>query len=587
MEISQVINPPIIYQIEDNEKALEELEQILKDPMLSYEKKIILEYPTVYIHNYSDSNQYEVYIGESYNIVKRTLQHLEMATDENKWQRILKNNNTKLFIIGHEHFNKSLTLDIENKLMLYMSSVESVRKIYNRRGNQQNKYYMCEEFDNIFKRVWSILGDKDPILFPDERNIIDSAIYKASPLHKLTTEQEKLKRVILSKVKRALSENKLGQIIFVSGEAGTGKTVLNSSLFYELCSYKKEYGLEDIKCHLLVNHDQQLVVYKQIAEKLNLENKHEELICKPTRFINNNSEDNPVDVVFIDEAHLLWTQGKQSYRGENQLIDIQKRAKVVIVMFDKNQILRAEQYWEHRLIEELETQAKKNDNYLELKNQLRIKGSKETIEWIRKFTKKQQIDQIPSDQRYEIRIFDTPQQLQDAIANKALDDKTGLSRLIATFDWEYKDKSQPDRLKKYWEVMINKWKMPWNLQIPAHPEDKKKNKKLAWAEQRQTINEVGSTFTIQGFDLNYAGVILGPSVKYRDGKIVFDPECSKNKNAKKSRTLSDGTKRKFGEILIKNEVNVLMTRGVDGLYIYAQDEALREALKKAKVSLSL
>lgn len=141
MEISQVINPPIIYQIEDNEKALEELEQILKDPMLSYEKKIILEYPTVYIHNYSDSNQYEVYIGESYNIVKRTLQHLEMATDENKWQRILKNNNTKLFIIGHEHFNKSLTLDIENKLMLYMSSVESVRKIYNRRGNQQNKYY--------------------------------------------------------------------------------------------------------------------------------------------------------------------------------------------------------------------------------------------------------------------------------------------------------------------------------------------------------------------------------------------------------------------------------------------------------------
>ncbi len=29
---------------------------------------------------------------------------------------------------------------------------------------------------------------------------------------------------------------------------------------------------------------------------------------------------------------------------------------------------------------------------------------------------------------------------------------------------------------------------------------------LAWAEQPQTINEVGSTFTIQGFDLNYAGV---------------------------------------------------------------------------------
>ena len=46
---------------------------------------------------------------------------------------------------------------------------------------------------------------------------------------------------------------------------------------------------------------------------------------------------------------------------------------------------------------------------------------------------------------------------------------------------------------------------------------------LAWAEQPQTIDEVGSTYTIQGFDLNYAGVILGPSVKYRNGEIIFDP----------------------------------------------------------------
>ena len=30
-----------------------------------------------------------------------------------------------------------------------------------------------------------------------------------------------------------------------------------------------------------------------------------------------------------------------------------------------------------------------------------------------------------------------------------------------------------------------------------------------------TINEVGSTFSIQGFDLNYVGVIIGPSVVYR------------------------------------------------------------------------
>ncbi|MFR8313475.1 MAG: DNA/RNA helicase domain-containing protein [Ruminococcus sp.] len=57
------------------------------------------------------------------------------------------------------------------------------------------------------------------------------------------------------------------------------------------------------------------------------------------------------------------------------------------------------------------------------------------------------------------------------------------------------------------------------LESELSPKQKRYNKKLAWAEQKQTIGEVGSTFTIQGFDLNYAGVILGPSVKYKDGRV--------------------------------------------------------------------
>lgn len=101
--------------------------------------------------------------------------------------------------------------------------------------------------------------------------------------------------------------------------------------------------------------------------------------------------------------------------------------------------------------------------------------------------------------------------------------------------------------------------------------EKRNLKGLAWAEQPQTINEVGSTFTIQGFDLNYAGVILGPSVKYRNGAIIFDPTASYNDKAIRNRTLSDGTKQKFGESLIQHEVRVLMKRGVNGMYIYACD----------------
>lgn len=107
-------------------------------------------------------------------------------------------------------------------------------------------------------------------------------------------------------------------------------------------------------------------------------------------------------------------------------------------------------------------------------------------------------------------------------------------------------------------------------------------KRQSWPEQRYTIEEIGSTFTIQGFDLNYAGVILGPSIKFRDGKVVIDPSESKDAKATQYRTLSDGSRKKFGEQFIRNEINILMTRGVDGLYIYAVDDGLREALKNAQ-----
>lgn len=332
-----------------------------------------------------------------------------------------------------------------------------------------------------------------------------------------------------------------------------------------------------------MNHDEQLKVYKQIAEKLNLYKGNKKIISKPTQFINSQTSNDPVDVVLVDEAHLLWTQGKQSYRGKNQLEDIIKRARVVIVMFDKNQILRTEQYWEAHMIERLESEAKIADNYLELRNQLRINADSDTVQWIRDFIDKQKINKIPHDKKgYEINIYDTPKELYEEIKSKSKRAETGLSRLIATFDWEYVDKKPPGRLKKYWEVIIGDWKLPWNLQLKPKKEDKKKVNKLAWAEQEHTIGEVGSTFTIQGFDLNYAGVILGPSVKYRNGKVIFDPSCSKNKKAIQNRTLSDGSKQSFAEVLLKNEINVLLTRGVNGLYIYAQDEALRKALKSSK-----
>lgn len=88
------------------------------------------------------------------------------------------------------------------------------------------------------------------------------------------------------------------------------------------------------------------------------------------------------------------------------------------------------------------------------------------------------------------------------------------------------------------------------------------------------MEEVGSTFTIQGFDLNYAGVILGPSVKYRNGRIIYDPSESRNEKATGTELYQTEQSRSLGNLWL-NTVRVLMTRGVNGMYIYACDDELR------------
>ena len=310
------IAKPIIKQIKDSRDALDFFENVSLQAEDEKTREIIMNFPTVYIHNWKDSGDFEVYVGESNDIFKRTRQHYDAASDKTRWQSKLGEKEATLFIIGHEHFNKSMTLDIENRLMHYMMSVERVKHVHNLRDNSQTSYYPMEEMDEIFSKIWRGLRNENKELFPTESVIKDSAIYKASPLHKLTKEQEKARELIIFKITKALENGETKQLIFIDGEAGTGKTVLNSSTFYELYCQAEE-NCKDLKCYLLVNHDEQITVYEQIADKLGLTEKYGKVISKPTAFINDHSVDDPVDVAFIDEAHLLLTQGKQSYQGEN------------------------------------------------------------------------------------------------------------------------------------------------------------------------------------------------------------------------------------------------------------------------------
>ena len=372
------------------------------------------------------------------------------------------------------------------------------------------------------------------------------------------------------------------------GNPGTGKTVLNSSIFYELVLRNKEINenIENgktLNICMLVNHDEQLKVYEQIIEKLG---KDFGKVLKPIKFLNYAKDKTDlVDIVFVDEAHLLLTQSTQGYnktnkKCSNMLEDIVKKAKVTIAMFDENQMLTTEQYLSDSDINKFRNMSE--FPVIRLKTQLRINSSKEVLDWINNFIENGIINELPTNLGdYEIKFFDTPDKLDEAIRNKANNDNTKLSRLIATYDWNYDFKPKDismvaEEASKYNCVNIGDWHMPWNNVIP-HKSDKKND---AWAEQKETINEVGSTFTIQGFDLNYAGVILGPSIKYENGKIVYDTSKKAYDKMTRKRTITENVKQSFAEKFSKNELRILMTRGVNGLYIYACDENLRNYLMK-------
>ncbi len=576
------IQSPIVREIDYTSNSLVKLKNQLKFNENKNDLKFLFDYPVVYIVNDEKKNRFSVYIGETTDIIRRTSQHLiDDIKKENRddWRDFATSSTTKMFVIGHNHFNKSLTLDIENRLMLYLSSVDNVTRVQNRRGNPQNEYYTSDELDSIFSKIWRSLNKKNQFLFPAESIVRNSAIFKSSPFHKLTTEQIKAKNEIIFKITSALSKNEFGTLILVKGEAGAGKTVLMSSLIDDLLnSDDTEFIRENNTINLVVNHDDQLSVYKEIEKKLEWKSGlNLDVTMKPTQFLNAlKKQDVDAGIVVIDEGHLLLTAKNQAYQGGNHLKDILSKSKVVVLVYDDNQIMNKSQIWVDDSFLTLQHHAKQSGNLIELNNQMRIKASESTVSWIRKIVDERIITKLKKDKNYDIQIFNSPKELQDAIKLKDKNQHLGISRLIATYDWDYSSQSKPID-KDYWCVEIDDWSCPWNRELHRD----KKDSKLSWIEQPQTINEVGSTFTVQGFDLNYAGVIIGPSVKYRNGEIKFDISASKNKGAVQNRKLDNGEMRNFGVDLLKNELNVLLTRGVNGLYIYAVDEELQAALKEA------
>ncbi|OJG16112.1 GIY-YIG catalytic domain protein [Enterococcus canintestini] len=490
---------------------------------------------------------------------KRMKQHLQDSKRKDIKQVLL---------IGHKKFNQSATYNIETNLINHFIGDEQfqLQNVSQTRQVQTHQYYQKDFYDEvIFKELWSELQKRN-LATHSLDTIRNKDIYKLSPFKELTPDQLEIKLTILDYCKKNInsaSSKNSKKVFLIKGEAGTGKSVVVASLYNTLQDYSKSNSnLKNTDNYLLVNHSEMIKTYKSIAESLpNLKKNH---ILKPTSFINKVDKNNlHPDIVIVDEAHLLLSK-KDAYNNfnfDNQLEEIIKRAKITICIFDPNQVLKLKSYWDSVGLENF--LKKYEPMSFNLTNQLRMQTSVEISTWVDNFIHRK-VDPLPqSTESFKLSIVENPDLLKEKIVQ--LDKNFGLSRILATFDYPHKK----DGGKYY--VDPDGINMPWNTT----------DSRITWAERPETINEVGSIYTAQGFDFNYVGLIIGPSIDYdpKTEQLTVNIEKYQDTGAFTGRAdMSDDLTNERKEEIILNSLNILMKRAIHGLYIYPVNQNLRNKL---------
>lgn len=395
----------------------------------------------------------------------------------------------------------------------------------------------------------------------------NQAIEKLSPFKNLTDEQAQLVDEVILFAKQHLTQD-FPAVYTILGDAGTGKSVVLSHLFARLQQSARVqsdspfYGTHN---YFLVNHPEVLKVYKQIAGPIKTLLKKD--YQRPTSFINQLDKNNATaDIVVIDEAHLLLSKPDHynNFYHENQLLEIIKRAKVVVLVFDQYQVLRMKSFWTLDRLKDL-IAPYPHQSY-QLKHQFRMTASDDLIAWFNQLTNGL-IEPLPENacDHYDFRIFDDAEKMRQTIVKR--NQEVGLSRILSTSGYP----STLDGGKHY--ICEGDFKMPWDqYNFTATP----------WAELTQTIDEVGSIYTCQGFDLNYAGIIIGPVISQKPGTNQLQVNLDRLTDTEAFKKRADLTDPDqiihYEKRMILNALNVILKRGVKGTYLYAHDPLLRQTL---------
>ncbi len=172
------------------------------------------------------------------------------------------------------------------------------------------------------------------------------------------------------------------------------------------------------------------------------------------------------------------------------------------------------------------------------------------------------------DDHFTVAAVDSPRRLEDLLRSKL--DAGYSARMTAGFCWPWSEPRKDDTLVH--DVRIGDWTRPWNVkgdravgQAPAS---------ALWATMDGGFEQVGCVYTAQGFEYDYNGVIIGPDLVVRNGRLITVRAASRDP------ALTRGTDDEEADRLIRNTYKVLLTRGMLGTLLYSADAETQTFLRR-------
>ncbi len=482
----------------------------------------------------------EIYIGETTNAYNRSRQHFE-----NPERAKLKN----IHIVTDEEYNKSAALDIESLLIQYIVADEKFIVQNGNGGLKDHEYYDRPKYKNKFENIWEKLREMSLV----KKNLIqirNSQIFKYSPYKNLTDDQIN----IVTNLKKILKENNSGSIL-INGGPGTGKTILATYMIKNLSEHD---DFKHMKIGFVVPMSSLRKTIKAVFK--NIKGLKSSMVIGPSEVANEK-----YDILFVDETHRLKQRKNlthyPSYDSMNKKLGLDKNSTELdwilnssnfqVFFYDKNQSVVPADI-EHSTLSRLKFIHKEK-----LEKQIRVKGGERYINFINNIFDLEASECNFED--YDFKIFNHVDDMINEIKNK--NNEYELSRVVAGYAWPWKTKKGGE-----YDIEIDGLKLSWNS-ISSD-----------WVNSKNSINEVGCIHTIQGYDLNYTGVIIGPELSYDPEKheLIVHKNKYEDFNGKRSMSSPEDLKG-----YIVNIYKTLLTRGIYGTYVYICDDKLRKYFEES------